>query len=101
MFFFAFGIGKVSCYRMLKKIWRHIKKKKGAVIIEAALCLPVILYLIFFMIELIRMGAYQIAVDDMALRLAFEYSGSKNASNFDTVIEKAKPSFFKSMSCSL
>lgn len=98
MFFFAFGIGKVSCYRMLKKIWRHIKKKKGAVIIEAALCLPVILYLIFFMIELIRMGAYQVAVDDMALRLAFEYSGSKNASNFDTVIEKAKPSFFKSMS---
>ncbi len=66
-------------------------------IIEASLCIPVILYLIFFTIELIRVGVYQIAVDNMALELAFEYSGLKNSTNFDKVIEKAKPSFFKSM----
>lgn len=83
---------------MLKKIWKHIQKKKGAIIVEAALCIPVILYLIFFMIELIRIGVYQVAVDHMALQLAFEYSGLKSASNFETVIESAKPSFFKSMS---
>jgi Flp pilus assembly protein TadG len=82
---------------MLKKIWKYIRKKKGSVVIEAALCIPIILYLIFFTIELIRVGVYQIAVDNMALKLAFEYSGLKSSTNFDKVIEKAKPAFFKSM----
>ena len=82
---------------MLEKIWKRIRKKKGSMIIEAALCIPVIVYLIFFTFELIRIGVYQIAVDNMALKLAFEYSGLKSSTNFDQVIEKAKPSFFKSM----
>lgn len=82
---------------MLKKVWKYIQKKKGSVVIEAALCIPIILYLIFFTIELIRVGVYQIAVDNIALKLAFEYSGLKGATNFDRIIEEAKPSFFKSM----
>jgi len=82
---------------MLKRIWRRIRKKKGEVVIEAALCIPIIVYLIFFTFELIRIGIYQVAVDSIALNLAFEYSGLKSSTNFDQVIEQAKPSFFKSM----
>ena len=82
---------------MLEKICKRIRRKKGSMIIEAALCIPVVIYLIFFTFELIRIGVYQVAVDNMALKLAFEYSGLKSSTNFDQVIEKAKPSFFKSM----
>lgn len=79
-----------------KKI-KYLYRKKGTAVLEAALCIPVLLYLMFFTLEVIRVGVYQVAVDNMALKLAFEYSGLKSSTNFEKVIEDSKPAFFKSM----
>lgn len=76
---------------------KHLCRKKGAAVLEAALCIPVLLYLMFFTLEAIRIGVYQVAVDNMALKLAFEYSGLKSSTNFKKVINDSKPAFFKSM----
>ena len=79
-----------------KKI-KSLCKEKGTAVLEAALCIPVIMYMMFFTLEVLRVGVYQIAVDNMALKLAFEYSGLKSSTNFEKVIEDSKPAFFKSM----
>ncbi len=76
---------------------RRFCRKKGTAVLEAALCVPVLLYLVFFTIEAIRIGVYQIAIDNMALKLAFEYGALKSSTNFDAVVNAAKPAFFKSM----
>lgn len=70
---------------------------KGIAVLEAALCIPVVMYLIFFTLEVLRVGIYQVAVDGMALKLAFEYSGLKSSTNFEKVINDSKLAFFKSM----
>ena len=76
---------------------KYLCRKKGTAVLEAALCVPVLLYLMFFTLEAIRIGIYQVAVDNMALKLAFEYSGLKSSTNFEKVINDSKPAFFKSM----
>lgn len=76
---------------------KYLYQKKGTAVLEAALCIPVLIYLMFFTLEAIRIGVYQVAVDNMALKLAFEYSGLKSSTNFEKVINDSKPAFFKSM----
>ena len=72
-------------------------KKRGSAVLEATLCLPILLVFVFFALEAIRIGVYQIAVDNMALQLAFEYGALKSSTNFEKVVAAAKPEFFKSM----
>ncbi len=76
---------------------KHLWKQKGSAVLEASLCIPILLCLTFFTLEAIRIGICQIAVDNMALKLAFEFSGLKSSTNFSKVIEDSKPAFLKSM----
>lgn len=82
---------------MWKRFCARIQKKEGTAVLETALCIPVLLYLIFFTLEIIRIEIYQIAIDNMTLHLAFEYSGRKSSENFKKIVESLKPPFFKSM----
>lgn len=82
---------------MFRRFFSRIRGKKGTAVLEAALCLPVLFYLIFFIIEIFRVGVYQVVVDNMALKLAFEYSALKSSANFEKIIEDTKPVLFKSM----
>ena len=82
---------------MWEKFCECIRKKKGTAVLETALCIPVLLYLVFFTLEIVRIEIYQVAIDNMVLQLAFEYSGRKNSSNFKKIVKALKPPFFKSM----
>lgn len=76
-----------------KKFFKNIKFKKGAAVVETALCLPVILYLIFFILEAIRMTIFQVAVDSMSIEMSFEYSALKTTEHFDEIMANNKPAF--------
>lgn len=82
---------------MWKRFCARIRKMEGTAVLEVALCIPVLLYLIFFTLEIIRIEIYQVAIDNMVLHLAFEYSGRKDYGNFEKIVEALKPPFFKSM----
>lgn len=83
---FSFVIGKFSCVNVKCK---QLCKRRGTAIMEAALCIPILLYLIFFIIETIRIGICQATVDNIAVKLAFEYSGKKSTSNFEKIIKRS------------
>ena len=79
-------LGQKTKINIIGKKIKYLCRKKGTAVLEAALCIPVLLYLMFFTLEVIRVGVYQVAVDNMALKLAFEYSGLKSSTNFEKVI---------------
>ena len=73
-------------------IRRLIKDKySGLAALEAALTLPVLLMLIFFIIELIRINNTRTAMDSMALEAVLEFIATKSTTKFETIITKHKP----------
>ena len=75
-----------------KKIMCFFKKKStGVTILETALTLPIILYVVFFSIELIRIGLAQTAVDAITKECTFSLMAKGNCSDFDTIINKYRP----------
>ncbi len=73
-------------------IRRLIKDKySGLAALEAALTLPVLLMLIFFIIELIRINNTRTAMDSMALEAILEFIATKSTTKFETIITKHKP----------
>lgn len=94
-------------------VFKKFYSPKGAAIIEAALTIPIVLYLIFFLIELLRIKDIQSALDAIAeeCSVQFMFTKSTNAgnaseslsgsattggitpSNFDTIIAKYKPKY--------
>lgn len=94
-------------------IFKKFYPQKGAAVIETALTIPIVLYLIFFLIELLRIKDIQSALDAIAeeCSVQFMFTKSTNAgdasgsssgsattggitpSNFDTIIAKYKPKY--------
>lgn len=60
----------------------------GLAALEAALTLPVLLMLIFFIIELIRVNNTRTAMDSMALEAVLEFIATKSTANFEKIITK-------------
>lgn len=81
---------------MLTKLVKFLKNMQGAAIIEAALCIPIVLYLLFFILEAVKVAIYQITLDSIAIESAFEYSAFKDTSKFDAILKKNLP--FSAMS---
>ena len=69
------------------------RKRKGAMLIEVAVTLPLVMYLVFFAIELIKINLTQVAVDKITEECTFALISQKNVNGFDEIIEKYKPSF--------
>ena len=53
--------------------------------------MPVVLYIIFFSIELIRMQLAQVAVDAITKECTFSLMAKGNCSDFDAIINKYRP----------
>lgn len=64
------------------------KHSKGAAVIEAAFSLPIILLLIFFILESILINQIQAALEAIAIECTFDFITSKNTENFQTIIKK-------------
>ncbi|MBO4405592.1 MAG: pilus assembly protein [Alphaproteobacteria bacterium] len=71
--------------------WFFRKRSTGVAILETALTLPVVLYIVFFSIELIRMELAQTAVDSITRECTFSLMAKGNVSDFDNIFRKYKP----------
>jgi Flp pilus assembly protein TadG len=69
------------------------KKYRGSVAIEAALTFPVVCYLIFFILEIMKVNDTQIAVDSISVEMAVAFMASRNTDNFDDIIAQYKPPY--------
>jgi hypothetical protein len=63
------------------------------VLLEAALTLPVICYLIFFLLELMKINITQTSIETITAECTFEFIATGNNKNFGTIIEKYRPKF--------
>jgi hypothetical protein len=69
------------------------KKYHGSMAVEAALTFPVVCYLIFFILEIMKVNDTQIAVDSIAVEMAFTFMASRDTDNFDDIIAQYKPPY--------
>ena len=79
-------------FEFLKKIRSFFKKKStGVAILETALTLPIVLYIVFFAIELVRIGLAQAAVDAITKECTFSLMAKGNVNDFDNIFQKYRP----------
>ena len=73
--------------------WFFKKRSAGVAILETALTLPVVLYIVFFSIELIRMELAQTAVDSITKEFTFYLmaKGKIVQSEVDAIFKKYRP----------
>jgi hypothetical protein len=69
------------------------KKRRGSTVIEVAMTFPVLCYLMFFMLEMIKMNDVQTAVESISTEMAFEFMASRKTSKFTQILNKYKPPF--------
>lgn len=91
-------------------LYKKNNSVKGAAVIETALTIPIVLYLIFFLIELIKIKDVQSALDAIAEECSIQFMFTKstnvtsgisqssstqsaNISNFDAIVKKYKPKY--------
>ncbi|MBO6055429.1 MAG: pilus assembly protein [Alphaproteobacteria bacterium] len=69
------------------------KRFRGVAILETAITLPIVLYVVFFSIELIRIGLAQNAVDTITKECTFQLmaTGKVDKDKFDGIFKKYKP----------
>ena len=64
------------------------KRSKGVAVIETAITLPIILYVVFFAIELIRMSVAQSAIDAITKECTFKRMATGTVEGFDNIFQK-------------
>ncbi|MDR1983184.1 MAG: pilus assembly protein [Holosporaceae bacterium] len=69
------------------------RKYRGSVAVEAALTFPIVCYLIFFILEIMKINDTQIAADSIATEMAFAFMASRNTDNFDEIVNQYKPPY--------
>ncbi len=72
-------------------MFRFLKKRfKGVAVLETALTLPIIMWLLFSAIELIRIGLAQVSVDSIARECSLALMRGAGTEEFDDIIDKYK-----------
>ncbi len=79
----------VVCGTYMFKFFK--KRSKGVTVLETAITLPIFLYIVFFSIELVRIGLAQTAVDAITKECTFSLMATGKVSNFDGIFAKYKP----------
>ena len=77
----------------IKKLFLFKNKKTGVAALEASLTLPVILMMIFFMIEMMKVNNTRTAMDSIALEATLHFVANKNTDDFENIIKKYKPTY--------
>lgn len=83
-------IMRTAVFKIIDNVKTHFLKRKkiGLAFIEAALIIPIIIYIVFFTIELVRVHNTKIAMDSMALQCTLDFIATKGTTNFETIIKK-------------
>lgn len=68
------------------------KRSKGVAVLEAAMSLPIILYVVFFSVELIRVGIAQAAIDAITKECTLELMATGAVERFDEIFQKYQKS---------
>ena len=68
------------------------KRSKGVAVIETAITLPIILYVVFFSIELIRMSIAQSAIDAITKECTLKLMATGTVEGFDNIFQKYQKS---------
>ena len=64
------------------------KRTSGAAALEATLTIPVMVMIIFFTLELMKVNNARAALDSMAIEATMNFIATKSIRNFDSIIEK-------------
>ena len=73
-------------------MFKFFKKRfRGVAILETAITLPIVLYMVLFSVELIRIGLAQNAVDAITKECTFQLMATGKVDKFDEIFEKYKP----------
>lgn len=80
-------------FNWIAKLFLFKNKRTGIAVLEASLTLPVILMMIFFIIEMMKVNNTRTAMDSMALEASLDFVSNKNTNNFNDIIKKYKPSY--------
>jgi hypothetical protein len=67
-----------------------ISKTNGVTLLEVALTLPIIFYIIFFVLEVMLINRTKVAVDSIVMEATLDFISSKNTKHFDDIIKKYK-----------
>lgn len=62
--------------------------RRGSVIIETALTLPIVLLLIFFTLEILRLNIAQVIMESIAVEATFAFIDEKKTDSFISIIQK-------------
>lgn len=90
----SFVFRKNVDYLLKKKLLSLCKIKhinKGIAVLEATLTLPIIIIIIFFILEMMNVNNTRTAIDSIALEATLEFISSKNTEKFEEIIKKYKP----------
>jgi len=80
----------------LLRTWRKAKLKKsikGTFIIEAVVTIPIFFYMVFFVLELMKINLTQTSIETMGAEMTFDLIANKKTSNFNEIIGKYRPAF--------
>ncbi|MDR2766501.1 MAG: pilus assembly protein [Holosporaceae bacterium] len=65
-------------------------KSRGVTILEAALTMPIVFMIVFFLLDVLRMNRTKVTIDTIAMEATLDFISSKNTDNFQTIIQKYK-----------
>lgn len=69
------------------------KKHAGIVLIEAAVTLPVMMYILLFCLELVKIHLLQIAIDKICTECVYHLCRESNVGSFESIFKKHIPSY--------
>ncbi|MDR3151790.1 MAG: pilus assembly protein [Holosporaceae bacterium] len=72
--------------------------ESGAAAIELCFTLPIILSLIFFILEMVKVNNAKTAMETMAAEATFYFAKEKNTTGFADIITRHKPAYVKNSS---
>ena len=69
------------------------KKHSGIVLIEAAVTLPVVMYIMLFCLELVKIHLLQISIDTICAECVYHLCSERTVASFDSVFAKYRLSY--------